>query len=452
MISFSLRRRGSRITASLAAASVLFTGVAAPGVVSPPSAQAQSSEFFGSIADITPGSLVKSTPAMADVRPYSKPTADSGLRIPNASEAQGRTGVPLGEVDLDPMVGLAQAAVQKRFVYSTTNQHGEVATSTGAVFLPAGPAPEGGWPVLAWAHGTVGLGDQCAPSINQRSPRDAEYLNHWLSQGYAIVATDYAGQGTPGLMSYLNGQAEADSVVDSVIAARALGSMAKDGSSLLSHRWAVIGQSQGGGAALQVARLATQRSTPAGLDFRGTVATGAPAYVEEIVAAGGPTFPPVTLPTGLNVYALYILAALREARPDIDVNSALNEQGRRMVDAAETACLGELSEAMKGVNIAHGFSKPLRSVPGLVDAARSMMATPAYGYDRPVFVGHGLKDMDVPTPIGLLLNTDMWFQQFNLDARARNTRVEVRWYPTNHGDTVFASVPDSTPFLRSIFN
>ena len=388
---------------------------------------------------------------MAEPAERTDPTFNSGLTIPDASAAAGATGIPLGDVPLDPTVGLGEADTQKRFVYSTTNQHNEVATSTGAIFLPKGEAPEGGWPVLAWAHGTVGLADACAPSMNPRSERDAAYLNHWLSQGYAIVATDYAGQGTPGLMSYLNGAVEAASVVDSVIAARQVPSLQVDGHSALSSKWAVIGQSQGGGAALHVAQLATQRSAPAGLDFRGTVATGAPAYIEEIVAAGGPTFPPVPLPTGLNVYALYIVAALRDARPDIDVNSALNEEGLRMVEAAENSCYAEFSEALDGVNVARGFSKPLREVPGFVDAARQMMATPATGYDRPVFVGHGLQDLDVPTPIGLLLNSDMWLQQFNWDARQRNSRVEVRWYPTDHGGTVMRSTADSTPFLRSLF-
>ena len=37
-----------------------------------------------------------------------------------------------------------------------------------------------------------------------REPRDDEYLSHWLGEGYAVVASDYAGLGTPGLMSYLN--------------------------------------------------------------------------------------------------------------------------------------------------------------------------------------------------------------------------------------------------------
>src|SRR5699024_11674662 len=128
------------------------------------------------------------------------------------------------------------------------------------------------------------MDDICAPSINGRGERDSAYLNHWLSQGYAIVATDYAGLGTPGLMSYLNSQATADSVVDSVIAAHkadlseALPAESK-GKPVLSKKWAVIGQSQGGGAALNVAHDATSRSKPEGMDCLGTVATSTPSNI-----------------------------------------------------------------------------------------------------------------------------------------------------------------------------
>lgn len=391
--------------------------------------------------------LVNKGEPMRTPAPFAGSPVDSGLKI---GAVPAKAGALMNTVPLDPAVGLTAAGQQFRFSYSTTNQHGAVSPSTGAVFFPKGKAPAGGWPVLAWAHGTVGLADQCTPSMNPRSQRDQDYLNHWLNQGYAIVASDYAGMGTEGLMSYLNGKSTAANVADSVIAAQDLPA-AKQGGQKLSRNWAVIGQSQGGGAALHVALRATKRSQQANLNFLGTVATGAPAYVEEIVLAGSPTFPPVPLPAGLNTYAMYIVAAFREANPNVDVDSALTDEGKRMVKAAEDSCYPELSEALKGTNVARAFSKPLREVPGLEPALREFMQTPATGYDKPVFLGHGLKDMDVPTPIGIILNTDMWINQFIGDMRSRNQRVEVHWYPTDHGGTVPASQVHSTPFLAELF-
>ena len=121
-------------------------------------------------------------------------------------------------VPLNPELSVAGAARAYRILYSTTDQHNSPAVSTGVVFVPPGEAPPGGWPVIAWAHGTVGLGDDCTPSAQPRSARDNEYLSHWLSEGYVVVGSDYTGLGTPGLMSYLNSVATAHYVVDSVVA------------------------------------------------------------------------------------------------------------------------------------------------------------------------------------------------------------------------------------------
>ena len=382
---------------------------------------------------------------MRAVAPRTEPLYRSQLP---ETDPEGPAGTVLAEVPLDARVGLAGASKQFRIAYTTVDQHGKPATSTGAVFFPRGETPDGGWPVVAWAHGTVGLGDECAPSINPRSPRDAEYLNRWLEQGYAIVATDYVGLDSPGLHSHLNGSVAAQNVVDSVAAAHAMDATKAAGG--LAKQWAVIGQSQGGGVALHVARRATPLSEKLGLDYRGAVATGAPAYIEEIIIAAGPTFPPVPLPPALGTYGLYILAALQEAYPDVDIDSALTDEGRRMIAEAKKSCFAEVRDAVEGTNLSRMFTKPLRDVDGLERAAREFMGTPVTGYDKPVFLGHGLADRDVPTPIGVLLNSDMWIRQFV--GAERNQQVVVKWYPADHSGTVNLSTADSAPFLRTIFS
>ncbi len=49
----------------------------------------------------------------------------------------------------------------------------------------------------------------------------------------------------------------------------------------------------------------------------------------------------------------------------------------------------------------------------------------------------------MPTPIGLVLNSDMWVRQFV--GNPRNNRVEVHWYPTDHSGTVNMSTQHSVP-------
>ena len=42
--------------------------------------------------------------------------------------------------------------------------------ATALVFTPKGTPPAKGWPIVAWAHGTTGVADQCAPSRNEINP------------------------------------------------------------------------------------------------------------------------------------------------------------------------------------------------------------------------------------------------------------------------------------------
>ena len=184
-----------------------------------------------------------------------------------------------------------------RLRYVTTDARGRRAVSTGTLFLPKGRAPSGGWPVVSWAHGTSGLADKCAPSVVGPAlpERDRPYLANWMREGYAIVASDYAGLGTPGLPAYLNGRSEAHNVVDIVKAGRAYARTRLAAGSRLARKWVVIGQSQGGGAAIYTARYATDFGGR-GLDYRGAVGTGVPAYIEIPVNALAPGFPVVSPP------------------------------------------------------------------------------------------------------------------------------------------------------------
>ena len=338
-------------------------------------------------------------------------------------------------VPLNPELSVAGAARAYRILYSTTDQHNSPAVSTGVVFVPPGEAPPGGWPVIAWAHGTVGLGDDCTPSAQPRSARDNEYLSHWLNEGYVVVGSDYTGLGTPGLMSYLNSVATAHAIIDSVIAAHHMNLP-------LSPKWALVGQSQGGAAAVASARWATEFSKGSGLDYRGVVATGTPANIDDVIITAGPD---MVLPPGLgpiaSAYTAYILAGFRELRPD--VNSVLTPAGLTAENQAETLCTAPLSAAVAGLTPPQFFSAPLASLPGMRGALADFMGTPIAGYDRPIFLGVGLKDRDVPPSSTL---------KFADQLKANGQDVALYVYPEDdHSSTVLTSMADSTPFLQAQF-
>src|SRR5699024_2424055 len=221
------------------------------------------------------------------------------------------------------------------------------------------------------------------------SSRDDQYLSHWLEQGYLVVGTDYAGLGTPGLMSYLNSVAEAPSVVDSVKAVHQL-------ELPLSPKWAIVGQSQGGGAAVNSAWWADRLTTGSGLDYRGAVATGTPANIERVVMQAGPGLPSRPTPPAAISYASFILAALREARPDLGVDQVLTPRGRDLIELAETLCKPELDQQVGDTGVNDLFSAPVDTLTGIESALADFMGTPTDGYDRPLFLGQGLQDADVP--------------------------------------------------------
>ncbi|CAM5701158.1 prolyl oligopeptidase family serine peptidase [Mycolicibacterium aubagnense] len=361
----------------------------------------------------------------------------SGLDTRAFAAPVPQPGTLITTVPLDPVLSVAAAARAYRILYSTTDQHNSPAVSTAVVFIPKGPAPQGGWPVLAWAHGTVGLGDDCTPSAQPRSQRDNEYLSHWLEQGYVVVGSDYTGLGTPGLMSYLNSVATAHAIIDSVIAAHHLDLP-------LSPMWALVGQSQGGAAAVASARWATEFSRGTGLDYRGVVATGTPANIDDVVITAGPD---MVLPPGLgpiaSAYAAYILAGFREARPDLAVNSVLTPAGLAAADKAETLCTAPLSASLDGLTPQQFFAAPLASLPGMRGALADFMGTPVAGYDRPIFLGVGLKDRDVPPSSTL---------KFAGQLKANGQDVALHVYPEDdHSSAVLTSMADSTPFLQAQF-
>lgn len=357
-----------------------------------------------------------------DVRDYRGPIPAAGNLI---------TSVPL-----EAALSVAGAGQAYRILYSTTNQHDSPAVSTAAVFLPLVSAPGGGFPVIAWAHGTVGISDACTPSALPRSHRDDDYLSHWLGQGYAIVASDYSGLGTPGLMSYLDSTTTAHGIIDSVVAAQQMNLP-------LAPAWALVGQSQGAGAAISSARWATEFTAGTSLDFRGVVATGTPAGIDELVAQAGPKMTLPHLDPVANAYTAYLLAALREARPELGIDSVLSADGLRAIEMAHDQCVDQLRDHLVHMTIADFFSAPLRSIPGMAEALREYVYTPTTGYDRPIFLGVGLQDVDVPPT-----STLTFYNQL----RAHNQDVVLRTYPNDdHDSTVMASTADSTLFLSNAF-
>jgi pimeloyl-ACP methyl ester carboxylesterase len=258
---------------------------------------------------------------------YTPPSPLPGAKHGDVIWARKLTGQP----------ALKQAGSNQLVLYRSTGVDGRPIAVSGTVSLPKGRAPKGGWPVITWAHGTTGIADQCAPSRDTASNPDhvlTSYvypqLNAWLKAGYAVVRTDYAGLGTPGVHPYLDGRSEGRAVLDMVRAARKL-------TPSLSAKYVIAGHSQGGQAALFAARLAP--SYAAGLQLRGTLAYAPVSHLsEQIPIARGITDPN----PGISSFSALIARGLDVARPQLGVASLLSDQARPLYPQVDQRCLLEL--------------------------------------------------------------------------------------------------------------
>jgi pimeloyl-ACP methyl ester carboxylesterase len=373
------------------------------------------------------------------------PSAGSAAQAPAPDPSQGDGGVSpfytwtsdipdtpgqmLRTEPLDPALGLAKAGDQRRILYSSTDgMVGKTPVAvSGAVFLPQGTTPVGGWPLVAWAHGTTGVADVCAPSWTGRSERDASYLNTWLGLGYAIVATDYQGLGTPGPHPYLAVRPEAYSVLDSVRAVlKALPAVA--------NKIVIIGQSQGGGAAFATAGIAPDYAPE--LNVRGTVATGVPFFGHNpLRSSTDPASPDPTV-----AYALYIGIMAQQSVP-VTSDELVTPRALPLFEAARTTCVGPLFRDVlrAGLNRGNSLTPKYRDIlaPILPSLEYSTVKLP-----QPLFVGAGAQDHDVAPAVQLALVKN---------ACAEGTVVEAHLYAgLSHGETVNASLKDSVPFVRKV--
>lgn len=209
--------------------------------------------------------------------------------------------------------------------YRSVSETGAGMTVSGTVVVPkdSGPAT----PIVAYAPGTLGLGDQCATSRNITSPDNPEksYVQKYNALGYAVAISDYEGLGTPGPHTYNVGHSEGHAVLDAVRAAWSV-----PGANLSSAaRVAAVGYSQGGFAAGWAAQLA-------------------PSYAPDINLTGVSSgAPPADLAANIRYVdggkysweALVALYGQNAAHPELNLDKYLTAKGRTTIAKLATSCV-----------------------------------------------------------------------------------------------------------------
>lgn len=343
-------------------------------------------------------------------------------------------GVLLAQEPLKSHQSIPGAATNIRLLYTSTDglETGQRIAVSGSLFLPEGTAPESGWPVLLWSHGTVGIADICAPSWTGYVPFHNEHLSTWLAEGYAIVASDYQGLGTKGTHPYLATRPAAYSNLDILRAVQS-------SSFPLSDKIVLAGQSQGAGAAIATAGHADDYAPE--LDIRAVVATGVPYFTPEALIAVQEARPNNRVDPQLG-YNFLALTLIEQINPDFHIEDYVSEQALPMARAVATICNRDMRAKIEAAGLTYNntFKTPPTEP---LKLAFARMQYPTLSLKVPLFVGSGAADKD--TPIRMQAG-------FVKRACAVQTRVQAHIYDDfDHLTALNRSQSDSRAFVAKAF-
>ena len=324
-----------------------------------------------------------------------------------------------------------KGATVSKILYASTDRTNRPIAVSGVVVVPTGPAPPGGRPIVAWAHGTTGVASRCAPSLESDAGISRIPLLHALvTQGAVVVATDYPGLGAPGTHPYLVGESEGRAVLDSVRAAEAV----ERGSS--SAKVVLMGHSQGGHAVLFAAQLA--RSYAPKLHLVGVVAMAPPTDLSELLAQD------VHEAAGV-VLTAFAITGWTHSYPNLSAGDILEPGTRPFVEQLSRGCVETTGQGLvdlPGVIALHSrfLSRNPATTPGWSEALATNDPSPR-AQSIPLLVAQGLSDTLVRP------NTTI---QFVKEACAHHAQIELDTYPgVGHFAVRTAALPQSLRWIQS---
>ncbi|MFF7857385.1 lipase family protein [Streptomyces sp. NPDC007904] len=257
-----------------------------------------------------------------------------------------RLGLSLPGLDGRRLPGTAT-----RLMYTSTDSGGQRVAVTGAYIEPSADwRGDGPRPLVVVGSGTMGQGDQCAPSLALERPLtlngqtvsigyDNLAVYRLLSTGAAVVVTDYVGLGaTDRLHTYVSRVDQGHAMLDAARAARSV-----PGASVTpASRVGLYGYSQGGGASAAAAEL--QRDYAPDVPLAGTYSGAPPADLTAVMKGIDGSALAAALGWSINGFA--------QAEPDLRavVEEHVNARGKAALKDIATSCVGD------GI-LGHGFTK-----------------------------------------------------------------------------------------------
>lgn len=289
--------------------------------------------------------------------------------------------------------------------YGSTTAKGAPNVVSGTVIVPKDGKTSGPRPLVTYAVGTVGLGDQCAPSAGfpNGTTVEANLINQAVQRGWAVAVTDYEGLGTPGDHTYTVGRAEGHAVLDAARAALRLPEAGLNDDSPVG----IMGYSQGGQASSWAAEL--HDSYAPELNVKGTATGGVPADLLKVADFNNG-----------NVGAGLILMAAtgqQAAYPELELDKYLNAKGRAYVDFMKKNCVAVDTVAGLFQRISDVTVKnPLEQPDWQQRLNESNVGTRAP--DHPVYLYHAGLDELIPYAVGKQLRDDWCGRGANVQWRS----------------------------------
>lgn len=325
---------------------------------------------------------------------YGSVSNEEFYRVPSGTaDAPAGTLLKL-QIDANPTAyTLPPNTAISRFIYQTKTLNGTLVPNSAYILWPYLPRTQpngGGYPVVAWAHGTTGGFGECAPSHVRDLWSDFVAPFPLVLQGYVVVAPDYAGlgvekdaKGRPITHQYLANPSAANDLFYSVQAAQSA-------FKALSKQFVVVGHSQGGGAAWGAAQR--QALTPVE-GYLGTVA-GSPVT----------NFLDIATPTSFTVGpAALISRAISSVFPGFDPTRILTPKGINY-----TNLLTEIQGCNPTVSqlfFDRDFAKPDYGANFYVQSYRNLTSNGGRPIGGPLLIIHGDADNVVSyQPVAAAIN------------------------------------------------
>ncbi|MFD5868974.1 lipase family protein [Corynebacterium sp. NPDC060344] len=229
-----------------------------------------------------------------------------------------------------------------KVLYSTTDMHGNAVPVSGYMVEPATPwMGQGERPTVVIGRGTVGQGDQCAPSRNWPLDNHADpissgrlvnlegiYDRVFAAAGVRVFVTDYIGMGTPGMHTYMNRAEQAHAMLDGARAARNIAGG--------TGQVAFYGHSQGGGASAAAVEAATAYAPE--LDVAAAYASAPPANLDAVQR----NIDGSDLVGAIGFTINGLAARYPELAPIMDRH--MNQRGKDTLEDLSTMCTDEITK------------------------------------------------------------------------------------------------------------